>query len=329
MEFSQKVDGYLEKGKLPLLQAQRLKKFYQSYRQAIEASGKQMSAYLDLLCTFVDLVVKEDETPFAFEAFHERVKSPFDYYHFGLDFIRPLIDFERSSVRNQHHLNTISQQLQNKENVILLANHQIEPDPQVIHLLLEKSYPQLAEAMIFVAGHRVITDPLAVPFSMGCNLLCIFSKKYIEVPPEQKMQKQLHNQKTMKKMQLLLDEGGKCIYVAPSGGRDRANEAGVVEVAPFDPQSIEMFWLMSRHASRPTHFYPLALSTYDLLPPPSSEDGVGEVLHAQCTPVHLCFGDEVDMVNFPGSTPQDKRQNRQIRADYIHNLVKEDYRKLV
>ncbi len=100
--------------------------------------------------------------------------------------------------------------------------------------------------MIFVAGERVITDPLAVPFSMGRNLLCIFSKRYIDHPPEQKMKKQLHNKRTMELMSELLSEGGKAIYVAPSGGRDRPNADGVVEIAPFDPQSIEMFYLMAR-----------------------------------------------------------------------------------
>ena len=43
--------------------------------------------------------------------------------------------------------------------------------------------------MIFVAGERVITDPLAIPFSMGSNLLCIYSKRYIDHPPEKKIEK--------------------------------------------------------------------------------------------------------------------------------------------
>jgi glycerol-3-phosphate O-acyltransferase len=32
----------------------------------------------------------------------------------------------------------------------------------------------------------VITDPLAIPFSMGCDLICIYSKKYIDVIPEKR-----------------------------------------------------------------------------------------------------------------------------------------------
>jgi glycerol-3-phosphate O-acyltransferase len=41
---------------------------------------------------------------------------------------------------------------------------------------------------------------MAVPFSMGRNLFCIYSKKYMENPPEQKPAKQMHNMRTLKKM---------------------------------------------------------------------------------------------------------------------------------
>jgi len=58
----------------------------------------------------------------------------------------------------------------------------------------------------------------------------------------------------MELMSELLSEGGKAIYVAPSGGRDRPNAQGVVEIAPYDPQSIEMFYLMTQRAGHLTHF---------------------------------------------------------------------------
>ena len=60
----------------------------------------------------------------------------------------------------------------------MIGNHQTEADPQVLSLLLEtEGYEDTAEKTIFVAGHKVTTDPLAIPFSMGRNLLTIFSKK--------------------------------------------------------------------------------------------------------------------------------------------------------
>ena len=177
----------------------------------------------------------------------------------------------------------IRAQINNGENVILLANHQIEPDPQIISLFLEQIDPKLAADMIFVAGHRVISDPMAIPMSLGRNLLCIYSKKHMAVLPEEKAKKVLHNQRTLKKMQELLNKGGNCIYVAPSGGRDRQNSKGEVDVAPFDPQSVELFWLMGQQATSQTHFYPLALQTYHLhAPSPPCRKGIRRKTDHSC-----------------------------------------------
>jgi glycerol-3-phosphate O-acyltransferase len=243
-----------------------------------------------------------------------------------LDFIRPLVILKTSKVLHLQNVDKITQQLAKGENVILLANHQTELDPQAISLLLEKTDPKLAEEMIFVAGHRVINDPLAVPFSKGRNLLCIYSKKYIENIPDLKAERQQHNQRTMSRMGQLLAEGGKCIYVAPSGGRDRRDFHGVVQVAPFDAQSIELFSLVAQRAGKPTHFYPLALATYHLLPPPDSiKQKLGESRYTQATSIHLAFGSEVDMDNFPGAENLDKKQKREARAKFIWDQVCQDY----
>ena len=51
--------------------------------------------------------------------------------------------------------------------------------------------------MIMVAGDRVTTDVVAVPFSKARNLLCIYSKRHIDNPPEEKPKKMRHNAKTM------------------------------------------------------------------------------------------------------------------------------------
>lgn len=328
-DYKKTLKKFIQTKQLPQDLADNILKFCISYDEALKSRGKATNENLHLLVTFIQLVVEELQNPYSFEPFHQRITSPFDYYQFGLNLMKALIDFDRSSVLNLDAVGKMNEQINKNENVILFANHQIEPDPQVIHLMLEDKFPLLAKKMIFVAGHRVTTDPLAIPFSKGCNLLCIYSKKHLENPPEQKVEKQLHNQRTMKKMQVLLEEGGKCIYVAPSGGRDRINAEGIIEVANFDPQSIEMFRFIAQQAKTATHFYPLALSTYHLLPPPTNvEKTIGERRHAQCTPVHLCFGDEIEMEEFPGKDPQDKRKNRDLRAEFIYNIVKNDYKKL-
>ncbi len=300
--------------------------FFATYRAALVEGGLHADDYDHLLCGFVERMQVQLDEPFVFDPYHAQITAPFDYYTFGVEFLRPLVDKARSSVGGRPHLNRVQQQLAAGENVIFLANHQTEGDPQAISLLLEDDYPAIGQQMIFVAGERVTTDPLAVPFSMGRNLLCIYSKRYIDHPPEQKTAKQLHNKKTMERMSELLSEGGKCIYVAPSGGRDRANPDGVVEVAAFDPQSVEMFYLMAGRAERPTHFYPMALGTYAFLPPPETVRAeLGEARHITRTGIHLSVGPEVDMEQYPGSDLADRHDRRTARAAHIWRQVCADY----
>lgn len=329
MKFLTALKQYISNGKLKPEIADLVEKFYHSYHEALQNSGKEVFKYDPVLLDFLNQIVKQIESPYQFEPYHQSITEPFDYYHFGMELFRPMIIFEKSKVNHLKRVDQIVKQLKKGENVVLFANHQTEPDPQIISLLLENSYPELAKNMIFIAGHRVISDPLAVPFSLGRNLLCIYSKNHVENPPEQKQEKLLHNKKTMKKMSELLAEGSKCIYVAPSGGRDRPNAEGIVEVAPFDPQSIEMFWLMAQHSGHPTHFYPFAMATYNLLPPPNSiEKELGEKRHTRCTPVSISFGSQIDMLNFPGYDPKDKWKNRAKRAEYIWKQVTKEYQDL-
>ena len=282
-----------------------------------------------ILKQFKKLIQNQLKNPFAFEPYHKKIRAPFDYYQFGLDFFRPLIDLTHSKVHGKDVLDQMDQRLKAGENVFLLANHQTESDPQAIALLLEKTHPHIGEKIIYIAGERVVTDPLAVPFSMGCDLFCIYSKRYVDTPPELKVQKLLHNKNTMELMSRLLQEGGKIIYVAPSGGRDRRNSEGIVEVAPFDPQSIEMLYLMARKAKTPTHFHPFTLSTYDLLPPPETiQKELGEQRIAKRCPIHICFAPEFDMETFPGSQETDKMIRRQNRANAIWNIVNTNYQKI-
>lgn len=319
------LSEYTAKGIIPTDLSDIIKNFYVSYGRAIEENGYSITECQPVLNLFLEYVVSQLQHPYPFEPYHRRV---LENYHFGLDILRPLVVFEKSQVHGLENVAEMEKALLSGSNVILFGNHQTEPDPQAISLLLEKTYPKFAEEIIFVAGHRVITDPLAVPFSKGRNLLCIFSKRYIDDSPETKPQKLLHNQRTMKKMAQLLSEGGKCIYVAPSGGRDRpcTMKEGKIAVASFDPQSIEMFWLMAQQAEKTTHFYPLALSTYNLLPPPSSiEKGVGESRRTSCTPIHLSFGREIDMEHCINGYDIDKKEKRKLRAEYIWKQVSEDY----
>lgn len=323
--FLAQLDAYLAKGLISAKLVDAIRDFYGNYQQALAFSphSKQGEKLFELL---IKLVIEHQQSPHSFSIFHRGLRQPFDYYQFGLDFIRPFIDFDHSRIVGINHLKAIESQLEKGENAILLANHQTEPDPQIISLLLEEIAPKLATDMIFVAGHRVICDPIAIPMSLGRNLLCIYSKKHMNYPPQEKAKKILHNQRTLKQMQELLNEGGYCIYVAPSGGRDRPNSLGEVPVAPFDPQSIELLRLLGQRAIRPTHFYPLALRTYQLMPPPIQvEHELGEKRVIHFTPVYLAFGEEMDMEHFPGSEQLDKKSKCDKRATYIWQKVYQMY----
>lgn len=319
---------YTDDGIIPGKYSQLFLEFYKSYIRAMQVKDQDTQKYEQLFKTFLELVKKQFQEPYDFEPYHKQVRAPFDYYQFGFDFLEPLVDVEHSTITGLKELDQMREQLKQKHNVILLANHQIEADPQAINVLLEHTHPGFAKDWIFVAGDRVVTDPLAIPFSMGLNLLCIFSKKHVDNPPEDKLKKQLHNKKTMRLLSELLSEGGRCIYVAPSGGRDRINAKGIVEVDHFDPKSIAMLHLMSRKAKNPTHFYTLTLATYPILPPPETvQKELGELRQIKGSSIHMAFGEEVDMDHVPGCDTKDKTQKRNLIADFLWKKVCSDYSK--
>jgi glycerol-3-phosphate O-acyltransferase len=297
--------------------------FVEGYRAAAADAGLSVDEIERLLCTLVDRLAEQLDAPFRFEPYHQQIREPFDHYRFGLDFLRPLVDAGASTVVGLERLDRIAGQLASGENVLFMANHQTEGDPQAIGLLLEPTHPAIGQHLIFIAGERVLQDPLAVPFSMGCNLLCIYSKRYLDRPPGRTARQQ-HNRRTLERMVELLDGGGRCIYVAPSGGRDRPSAQGDVEVAPFDPQSVEMLHLTTLRSSRRTHVYPMALATYAILPPPETVQAeLGETRHVRRAGIHLAVADEFDMERFPGSELTDRQARREARALALWEQVRQ------
>lgn len=179
-----------------------------------------------------------------------------DFYAAGCDFFRPSMDLEHSLILGIDNMEKALNQLAAGDNVVFLANHQSEADPQVVSCLFEKAGPQygkLASDITYVAGHKVTTDPLAIPFSMGRNLLCIHSKKHIDSDPDTKPAKSKQNMAAMNEMLQGLKDGGMAIWVAPSGGRDRRNvSSNKIPVATFDQKTVDMFRLMGNKSKRPT-----------------------------------------------------------------------------
>lgn len=324
IEPQKRLKDLQESGFFPQRTYIGLKSLVESHLQSLKKHQLPVEQALPVLHQIIDLVEDQVKNPYQFSPYHQRELSPINFYQFGLDFIRPLTNFAQSKVWGLEHLDKIEQELSEGRNVVFLGNHQSELDPQVLSLLLERTHPKIAREVIFVAGHRVVTDPVAVPFSRGRNLLCIHSKRRMDHPPEEKEEKLLHNKRTMQLMSRMLQEGGHCIYVAPSGGRDRPNSSGIVEVAPFDPSSVAMFVLMANQAAKKgkqTSFYPLALDTYQLLPPPDFlEVELGEVRRMGYAGLQLAFG---KALSFEKALLEkiDKKEKRLVQAKLAEDEV--------
>ncbi|KAK3430023.1 hypothetical protein EUGRSUZ_E01634 [Eucalyptus grandis] len=195
------------------------------------------------------------QDPFIFPPYHKAAREPFDYYMFGQNYIHPL-----------------------GHNVVLISNHQTEADPAVIALLLEGTHSHIVENVTYVAGDRVVTDPLCKPFSMGRNLVCVYSKKHMFDVPELVEMKRRSNTRSLKEMALLLRGGSQLLWIAPSGGRDRPDPlTGEWYPAPFDSAVVDNMRRLVEHSAVPGHLYPLALLCYDIMPPPPQvEKEIGE-----------------------------------------------------
>ncbi|XP_022717315.1 glycerol-3-phosphate acyltransferase, chloroplastic-like isoform X2 [Durio zibethinus] len=213
----------VDAGRLPPNVAAGMEEFYQNYRNAVFQSGDSTAGEIVLsnMAVAFDRMLLDVEDPFVFEPYHKALREPFDYYMFGQNYIRPLIDFRNSYVGNLSLFYEIEEKLKLGHNIVLISNHQTEADPAVIALMLEKTNPYIAENMIYVAGDRVITDPLCKPFSMGRNLICVYSKNHMYDVPELAEMKRKANIRSLKEMALLLRGGSKIVWIAPSGGRDR------------------------------------------------------------------------------------------------------------
>jgi len=250
----------------------------------------------------------------------ETIGSKMDFYEWGCQFFKYFMDVEESLVLGEDNLKQALEQVASGENVVFYANHQSEADPQVMSVMLEKcGYGEEASKIIYLAGHKVTTDALAVPFSMGRNLICIHSKKHIEADPETQPYKTRQNMKAMSGMLTKLKEGGALIWVAPSGGRDRRDtDTGKTPIAPFDEKTIGMFRLMGRKSKVTTHYYPLSMVSYELCPPPDFiEAGTGEQRNFRFVPVGIKVGPEVDGTSDeafnPGVFEETKKGYRELR----------------
>lgn len=321
-------DGVLPKQVSAILLA-----WFDSYRKAVEENGYFTGDATQFternFSTLLELSRRAVKNPIRFESYHVRVRQPFDYYKFGFDFASILLDADKSSVLGRDNLAAAIDYARQGHNVVFMSNHQSEGDPIAIDLLLSfltQCDRQFCENMIFMAGDRVRNDPVISPFSMGRNLLTVYSKKHVNDVPELREAKLLHNRCTIAVTSTLFKEGGKVIWFAPSGGRDRRNdETGRVELSAFDEGAVEMMRFAALKSGIPSHFYPMALWTYDMLPPPSSIGGAqfGEERVVNYVPMHMWIGEELDW-DIPSHVTE-KVAKRRACCKLVFDQVKQGY----
>lgn len=144
-----------------------LSDFMEEYTESNQEANYPPEAFANNMAVFLKSVAKSIENPHPFDPFHKAIRQPFDYFAWGNNFIRPLVIFEESKLFGSEFAKEIAEASKRGENVVILSNHQTEVDPQVISILLEQEgLHELSEKIIFIAGHKVTNDPVAVPFSM-------------------------------------------------------------------------------------------------------------------------------------------------------------------
>ena len=363
--FPERLERLLAAGKLDERRGRVLQQWYETYETAARQAAAD-GALLEYGCasadedtvrqwcsehfaTLFDILVYQQQHPFHFAPYHRAVRGPpFDYAAFGNLMSRPLCDLKRSHMDAQSAavFQRIVEQLQAGDNVCLLGNHQSEADPFAIYHLFRHHFGatgvHLAQSMIYMAGDRVREDPLAAPFSAGRSMLTVYSRKHMNDEPERRAEKQMHNRRTLKEMERLFSQGGQCVWFAPSGGRDRRSLAtGRVECAPFDADAIELFRLSAARASRACHYYPMAIGTFVMMPPPDAvERDKGESRVVRYAPLWMSLMPELDWAeveaaaaaavsagNGPAAS-MSKAEVREARSRYIYERVVRQYQQM-
>jgi glycerol-3-phosphate O-acyltransferase len=89
--------------------------------------------------------------------------------------------------------------------------------------------------------------------------------------------------------------------------------------------------LGTKKSAAKTHFYPLAMATYDIMPPPSqSEKDIGEKRIVNYTGVGLSLGEEIDVSN-SGEWTENLGEEADLPialSEYIWGKVKQEYDKI-
>ncbi|PNH02302.1 Glycerol-3-phosphate acyltransferase, chloroplastic [Tetrabaena socialis] len=327
-QFKMVIKGLVASGKMPAELEPAWEFFYDNYKKALlnsGVSGVDEKWVTTVQATILDNVLLQAVQPYTFPSFHTRIMEPYNYYDFGQRYVATLIDFKNSVLGHRERWDRVQALLEQKHNVVLLANHQTEADPGVFAHMLASSHPTLATDVIYVAGDRVVTDAMCKPFSMGRNLFCVHSKKHMDFAPELKASKMETNRRTLVAMQRKLNEGGTLLWIAPSGGRDRPNADDEWLPDVFDPTAVELMRSLTQRAKQPGHIIPMSMFSYPMMPPPKTlEKNVGERRMTAFTGVGIDLCEELDIPAIIGGLAEKEAQQRAL-ATAAHTAVKASY----
>lgn len=327
-QFFGVLEAYLGAVKAPPQLLMAWKDFFNNYKTAVTTSGApgaNIKLASKVQASIADTVLKEFKSPYVFPPFHTRLLTPYNYFEFGQRYVGTLINFNESLLGHPERWNEIDRLLQQKHNVVILANHQTEADPGVFAHMLLSSNPSLAKEVVYVAGDRVVTDALCKPFSMGRNLFCVYSKRHLDDDPSTKAAKMDNNRKTVLTMARKLNEGGLLMWIAPSGGRDRPKENGEYLPDKFDPDAVELMRNLVARAKQPGHIFPMAMFSYPVMPPPKTVDkALGERRLTNYTPVGISLCEELNVDKIVSGISEKEEQQRAL-AVAAHQAVTEEY----
>ena len=309
--FMAALDKEVEVGRIPKELVPLWTDFFANYKKAILSADlptHDIKLVAEMQAAIADTVINQFTNPYKFPSFHKSMTEPYDYFEFGQKYVGSLIDFTKSYLGHRERFDEIEKQLNAGENVIIFANHQSEADPGIWAHMLIHTHPSLAKKICYVAGDRVVSDPLCVPFSMGRNLYCVHSKRHMEDDPDTKAEKSAMNRSTLRNMGMAFAKGGTLLWIAPAGGRDRPGGDDVYVPAKFDPSAIELMRALSSKAEKKmgtkSHFYPFAMYSAPLMPPPKTvEKGLGERRMVNFTGVGISVGEEIDVGAVVDSVP--------------------------
>ncbi|KXZ42557.1 hypothetical protein GPECTOR_136g640 [Gonium pectorale] len=327
-QFKMVIKGLVASGKMPAHLEPAWEFFYDNYKLAVLNSGvdgADEKLVTQVQASILDNVLNQAVDPYTFPSFHSRLLEPYNYYEFGQRYVATLIDFKNSVLGYRERWDRVQELLAQKHNVVLLANHQTEADPGVFAHMLAATHPNLSTDVIYVAGDRVVTDPMCKPFSMGRNLFCVHSKKHMDDIPELKAAKMETNRKTLVAMQRKLNEGGTLIWIAPSGGRDRPNANDEWLPDRFDPSAVELMRNLVQRAKQPGHLIPMSMFSHPMMPPPKTlEKSIGERRVTNFTGVGISLCEELDIASIISGS-DDKETQQKALATAAHTAVTESY----